>query len=63
VNHKCRYLVKSLEQQAYNAQGQPEKGRGGVNDVSGPVDALGYCIHKLAPLQRYATGQSAFTVY
>lgn len=63
VNHKCRYLVKSLEQQAYNAQGQPEKGRGGVNDVSGPVDALGYCIHKLAPLQRYASGGSSFTTY
>jgi len=63
VNHKCRYLVKSLEQQAYDSAGKPEKGRGGINDVSGPVDALGYCIHKLAPLNRYATGSSDFTVW
>jgi hypothetical protein len=63
VNHKCRYLVKSLEQQAYSTDGKPEKGRGGLEDLSGPVDALGYAIYKFAPLQRYATGGSAYTVY
>jgi hypothetical protein len=63
VHNKCRYLVKALEQQSYDATGKPEKGRGGLEDISGPVDALGYCLYKLAPLQRYATGGSNFTTY
>lgn len=63
VHQKCRYLLKSLEQQAYDQNGRPEKGRGGLQDISGPVDALGYAIHKLAPLQRYATGGSRFVTY
>jgi hypothetical protein len=63
VSSKCRYLLKGLEQQAYDQSGKPEKGRGGLQDISGPIDALGYAIHKLAPLQRYATGGSAFRTY
>jgi hypothetical protein len=63
VSSKCRYLLKGLEQQAYDQTGKPEKGRGGLQDISGPIDALGYAIHKLAPLQRYATGGSAFRTY
>jgi PBSX family phage terminase large subunit len=63
VHNGCRYLIKSMEQQAFDATGRPEKGRGGLEDLSGPVDALGYVIYKLAPLQRYATGGSNFTTY
>jgi hypothetical protein len=63
VSSKCRYLLKGLEQQAYDQNGKPEKGRGGLQDISGPIDALGYAIHKLAPLQRYATGGSSFRTY
>lgn len=63
VHPKCRYLIRALEQQAYAQDGKPEKGRGGMDDLSGPVDALGYCIHHLAPLRRWATGGSRFRVY
>jgi hypothetical protein len=63
VHSRCRYLIKALEQQAYDTTGRPSKGRGGLDDISGPVDSLGYAMYKLAPLQRYATGGSAFQTY
>jgi hypothetical protein len=63
VHSRCRYLIKALEQQAYDTTGRPGKGRGGLDDLSGPVDALGYAAYKLAPLQRYATGGSNFVTY
>ena len=63
ISDKCRYLIRSLETQAYDATGKPEKGRGGIEDKSGPVDAAGYAIHALAGLRRYASGGSAYTVY
>ena len=63
VHSRCKYLIKSLEQQAYARNGKPEKGIGGVEDVSGPVDALGYCIHYLAPLRRYKAGGSQIRVW
>jgi hypothetical protein len=63
VHNRCRYLIRALEQQAYDSTGRPAKGRGGLDDLSGPVDALGYAIYKLAPLQRYATGGSNFVTY
>ena len=40
VHNSCKYLIKSLETQAYTKTGKPEKGIGGKDDVSGPVDAL-----------------------
>lgn len=63
VHNNCKYLIKSLEQQCYAKDGNPEKGRGGLEDVSGPVDALGYAIHYLAPLRRWSTGGSNYRVY
>jgi PBSX family phage terminase large subunit len=63
VHNRCKYLIKSMEQQCYAKDGKPEKGIGGLDDVSGPVDALGYCIHYLAPLRRWATGGSSFRTY
>lgn len=63
VHNRCRYLIKSLEQQTYSKQGTPEKGIGGLEDISGPVDALGYAISALAPLRRWTTGGSAFRTY
>jgi hypothetical protein len=63
ISDKCRYLVRSLETQAYDPSGKPEKGRGGIEDKSGPVDAAGYVIHSLAGLRRYASGGSAYAVY
>jgi hypothetical protein len=63
IHNRCRYLIKALEQQAYSSDGKPQKGRGGKDDLSGPVDSLGYAIHYLAPLRRYATGPSNFNVW
>ena len=63
VHPQCKYLIKSLEQQAYDKTGKPEKGIGGKDDVSGPVDALGYAIHWLAPLRRWGIGDSKFRVW
>lgn len=63
VHNRCRYLIKSLEQQTYDKSGKPTKGIGGLDDISGPVDALGYGISYLAPLRRWATGGSSFRTY
>ena len=63
VHSKCKYLIKSLEQQAYGKNGKPEKMQGGVDDVSGPVDACGYAISYLAPLRRYKSGGSQIRVW
>jgi len=63
VHNRCKYLIKSLEQQTYDKSGKPTKGIGGLDDISGPVDALGYGITYLAPLRRYATGGSSFRTY
>ena len=63
VHNGCKYLIKSLETQAFTKTGKPEKGIGGKDDVSGPVDALGYAIHFLAPLRRWSAGGSKIRVY
>ncbi len=63
VSNRCKYLIKSLEQQCYDKSGKPEKGIGGKDDVSGPVDALGYGMTFLAPLRRYQTGGSRIVVW
>jgi PBSX family phage terminase large subunit len=63
VHNRCKYLIKSMEQQTYSKTGSPEKGIGGLDDISGPVDALGYAITYLAPLRRWTTGGSAFRTY
>jgi len=63
VHNSCKYLIKSLEQQTYDKTGKPTKGIGGLDDVSGPVDALGYAISYLAPLRRWQTGGSTIRVW
>ena len=63
IHNNCKYLIRSLETQAYDATGKPEKGRGGLDDKSGPADAAGYAIHALAGLRRYASGGSSFLTY
>ena len=63
VHNSRKYLIKSMETQAYSKTGKPEKGIGGKDDVSGPVDALGYAIHYLAPLRRWTAGGSSIRVY
>lgn len=63
IHGRCRYLIKSLEQQTYDKTGKPTKGIGGLDDISGPVDALGYLATYLAPLRRWTTGGSSFRTY
>jgi PBSX family phage terminase large subunit len=63
VHNRCKYLIKSLEQQTYDKTGKPTKGIGGLDDISGPVDALGYLTTYLAPLRRWSTGGSSFRTY
>ena len=63
VSNRCKYLIKSMEQQSYSKTGAPEKGIGGVDDVSGPVDSLGYGICYLAPLRRWTSGGSTIRLY
>ncbi|MEN9860392.1 MAG: Cyanophage [Cyanobacteriota bacterium] len=63
VSPRCKYLQKSLEQQAYGKDGKPEKGGSGLDDPSHPVDAAGYALTYLAPLKRWATGGSRFRTY
>lgn len=62
-SNKTKYLTKSLETQAYSKDGKPEKGIGGLDDVSGPVDALGYAISYLSPLRRWRSGGSRIRTY
>lgn len=63
VSNKCKYLIKSMEQQSFDRTGKPEKGLGGRDDISGPVDALGYGISLLAPLRRWQSGGSKIRIY
>lgn len=63
IHNRCKYLIKSMEQQSYDKSGKPEKGIGGIDDISGPVDALGYAISYLAPLRRWSTGGSNYRTY
>ena len=64
VHGNCKYLIKSLEQQAYAPKkGTPEKGIGGKDDISGPVDSLGYALSYLAPLRRWQAGGSSIRVW
>ncbi|MFZ9261032.1 MAG: terminase large subunit domain-containing protein [Limnohabitans sp.] len=63
VHSSCKYLIKSLEQQVYEKTGKPEKGIGGKDDISGPVDALGYAITYLSPLRRWEAGGSTVRLW
>ena len=44
---KCPALATSLEQQAYDKAGIPEK----INDIDHPLDALGYVVTKKFPIK------------
>ncbi len=59
VHPACKGVLKGLEQQPYSqATQQPEKGDGGVDDLSGQTDALGYVIWQMAGIKPWKTGQS-----
>lgn len=50
--NKCKRYTETLEQQTYDANGQPDKS----NDTDHPNDAGGYFIHNKYPVKRYAAG-------
>jgi len=60
IHPRCKYLIRALETQTYNSKGTPDKSGSGLEDKSGPVDAMGYVIYSLAGLRRYQTGGSNF---
>ena len=59
VDISCKGVLKGLEQQAYNqATQQPEKGDGGVDDLSGQMDALGYAVWQMAGIKPWKSGRA-----
>lgn len=57
VNPDCKGVIRGLEQHAYDMDTQqPEKGDGGVDDLSGQMDALGYACWYLAGITAYRQG-------
>ena len=60
IHPSCKYLIRALETQTYNTKGTADKSGTGLDDKSGPVDAMGYVIYSLAGLRRYQTGGSNF---
>lgn len=64
VHPKCRGVVRGFEQQSYDLQTQqPQKGDGGVDDLSGQMDALGYAIWQLAGIKPWITGRTRIEVW
>jgi hypothetical protein len=63
VNPACKGVLRGLEQHSYDLDTQqPEKGDGGVDDLSGQMDALGYAIWQLAGIKPWRTGGSSLRV-
>lgn len=61
VHPSCKGMLRGLEQQSYDlATQQPTKGDGGVDDLSGQMDALGYTVWQLAGIKPWRTGSSSF---
>ena len=64
VHKSCKGVIRGLEQHSYNLQTQqPEKGDGGVDDLSGQMDALGYAVWQMAGIKPWRTGGSSIRIY
>lgn len=64
VHPDCKLMVRGLEQHAYDQKTQqPEKGDGGIDDLSGQMDALGYACWQMRGIKSWKTGRSKITVY
>lgn len=63
VHPSCKGMLRGLEQHSYdlNTQ-QPEKGDGGVDDLSGQMDALGYANWTMNGIKPWRVGGSRFQV-
>ena len=56
VHPDCKLMLRGLEQHAYDQATQaPEKGDGGVDDLSGQMDALGYACWQMAGITAWQT--------
>lgn len=63
VHPSCKGVLRGLEQQPYDLQTQqPEKGDGGIDDLSGQTDATGYAVWQIAGIKPWQTGGSRFRV-
>jgi len=59
VHPQCKQMLRGLEQHAYDqATQQPQKGDGGVDDLSGQMDALGYACWQMRGIKPWQTGNS-----
>ena len=64
VHPQCKQMLRGLEQHAYDqATQQPQKGDGGVDDLSGQMDALGYACWQLRGIKPFKTGGTGWAVY
>jgi hypothetical protein len=64
VHPDCKLVVRGLTQHAYDqATQQPAKGDGGVDDLSGQMDALGYATWQMAGIKPWQTGGTSWRVY
>ena len=64
VHPDCKLMLRGLEQHAYDqATQQPAKGDGGVDDLSGQMDALGYACWQLRGIKSWRTGSTGWSVY
>jgi len=64
VHPECKLMLRGLEQHAYDqATQQPIKGDGGVDDLSGQMDALGYACWQLRGIKPWQTGSTGWSVY
>ena len=58
VHPQCKQMLRGLEQQPYDqATQQPLKGDGGVDDLSGQMDALGYAVWQLRGIKPWKQGR------
>jgi len=56
VHPDCKLMLRGLEQHAYDQATQaPEKGDGGVDDLSGQMDSLGYACWQMAGITAWQT--------
>ena len=64
VHPQCKQMLRGLEQHAYDqATQQPQKGDGGVDDLSGQMDALGYACWQLRGIKPWKTGGTGWQIY
>lgn len=57
VGNKCKHLIRTLEQHAYDDRSKPEKGGVGMDDLSHAGDAMGYACYRLAAIRQWTTDQ------